>query len=236
MLKRTARSEPHRTRGAGGPGGPRGDRDYRKRGPGEDRSRKAISVPELALLSSVVDLAADPSPDRDHLLKSVLSIAKKLESDPKTLLPPLLQLFHGGNPADTLRSHVANGRLPDFGSNDVYQVVLPPQTTMSGINPTDDVLNNLAMMSSAGDDCGTDHTSKVDDISANRTGSLDTIIKPGGCDCCDEEEDGFGGEPIEAVSKKNLLPEAAAADTSQRSITTSAVPESKNEHRACWST
>ncbi|KAL1394445.1 hypothetical protein pipiens_011951 [Culex pipiens pipiens] len=39
-------------------------------------------------------------------------------------------------------SHVANGRLPDFGSNDVYQVVLPPQTTTSGINPTDDVLNN----------------------------------------------------------------------------------------------
>lgn len=64
MLKRTARSEPHRARVAGGPGGPRGDRDFRKRGPGEDRSRKAISVPELALLSSVVDLAADPSPGK----------------------------------------------------------------------------------------------------------------------------------------------------------------------------
>uniref|UniRef100_A0A8D8NK41 (northern house mosquito) hypothetical protein n=1 Tax=Culex pipiens TaxID=7175 RepID=A0A8D8NK41_CULPI len=109
-----------------------------------------------------------------HLPKSVLSISKKLESDPKTRQnqKPCYLRFFNSFTKENLRPH--SGRTaptgvyhqPGFGSNNVYQVVLSPQTTTSGINPTDDVLNNPVMVSSA-DDCGSGHTSKVDDISVN---------------------------------------------------------------------
>ncbi|KAL1401620.1 hypothetical protein pipiens_006475 [Culex pipiens pipiens] len=186
------------------------------------------------------------------------SISEKLGSDPKSQQPhnPGGPRFSNSSTEENLRprpdrtSPTGVYQQPRFGSNDVYQVNLPPPTTTPGISPTDEVRNGPGMVPNADEDGGSGLTSGADDTSANtssvsspehRSGAADAlsvriesmlasdaIQNPGGCDCSDDEEEGGGEEPKKAASEENLLPEvepAAEAGPSQRL----SVPESNTD-------
>lgn len=111
-----------------------------------------------------------------------------------------------------------------FGSNDVYQVNLLPQTITLRINQTDNVQNNPAIVSSADDDCGSGQTSGMTtraphgaSIWSGRCVSVQNKnMLTSDASFAYEQEEAVGGESIKAPSEEYLLPEAAAASTSQR--------------------
>ncbi|KAL9695851.1 hypothetical protein quinque_015136 [Culex quinquefasciatus] len=127
------------------------------------------------------------------------NISEKLNigSQPPSAVPASLTFSR-----KNLRQHTDR-----FGSKDVYQVNLLPQTTTPGINPTDDVQNKP----------------RVDDVSAaqsidleQRTVSVQNKNMLASDDSfAYEQEEAVDCEPIKAPSKEYLLPEAAAASTSQ---------------------
>ncbi|XP_038116079.1 mucin-5AC [Culex quinquefasciatus] len=186
------------------------------------------------------------------------SISEKLGSDPKSQQPhnPGGPRFSNSSTEENLRprpdrtSPTGVYQQPRFGSNDVYQVNLPPPTTTPGISPTDEVRNGPGMVPNADEDGGSGLTSGADDTSANassvsspehRSGAADAlsvrienmlasdaIQNPGGCDCSDDEEEAGREEPKKSASEENLLPEvepAAEAGPSQRL----SVPESNTD-------
>ncbi|KAL9699386.1 hypothetical protein quinque_002827 [Culex quinquefasciatus] len=186
------------------------------------------------------------------------SISEKLGSDPKSQQPhnPGGPCFSNSSTEEILRprpdrtSPTGVYQQPRFGSNDVYQVNLPPPTTTPGISPTDEVRNGPGMVPNADEDGGSGLTSGADDTSANtssvsspehRSGAADAlsvrienmlasdaIQNPGGCDCSDDEEEAGREEPKKSASEENLLPEvepAAEAGPSQRL----SVPESNTD-------
>lgn len=190
------------------------------------------------------------------------SISEKLGTDPKPQHHNSGPRFSNSSTEENLRPRRSDRTQPQphspnvfqqprFGSNDVYQVNLPPPTTTPGISPTEDRRRSLVVPNDptgggSGDDGGSGVTSGADDSSANtssvsspehRSGAADALsvrienmlaseaIQNGGCDCSDEEDEAEkkDEEVKKAPSAENLLPEVAGP--SQRL----SVPESNTD-------